>query len=169
MQQPFEPDISNHRGPGRRAVDLISGAVRVAVMLAMLLFVADVLNPFSWRHRRSPLAKRMATETQMLSFQQALLAYTRDYGRPPTTKQGLAALVVPPIPPQPRPWHRYVDAPEIPKDPWGNDYHYASPGRRGERWILRNFGKDGVPGGKGDAADLVLQYEDAVRDVQLGP
>jgi general secretion pathway protein G len=41
----------------------------------------------------------------------------------------------------------------VPADPWGNPYVYKQPGDHGE-YDLISYGKDGVPGGSGEAADL---------------
>ena len=38
-------------------------------------------------------------------------------------------------------------------DPWGNPYQYRQPGEHGE-FDLYSFGKDGQPGGSGEAADI---------------
>ena len=42
---------------------------------------------------------------------------------------------------------------EPPADPWGNPYLYRAPGQRGDFDIL-SLGKDGQPGGEGEAADI---------------
>jgi general secretion pathway protein G len=41
----------------------------------------------------------------------------------------------------------------VPLDPWGNAYVYKTPGDHGDYDML-SFGKDGAPGGSGEAADL---------------
>jgi general secretion pathway protein G len=41
----------------------------------------------------------------------------------------------------------------LPADPWGQQYTYKRPGAHGEYDII-SFGKDGVPGGTGEDADL---------------
>jgi general secretion pathway protein G len=41
----------------------------------------------------------------------------------------------------------------VPPDPWGKPYQYRFPGEHGE-FDLLSWGKDGQPGGTGDAADL---------------
>ena len=46
---------------------------------------------------------------------------------------------------------------DIPMDPWGNPYQYQVPGQDSQPFSLRSFGKDGAPGGEGDAADIVFQ------------
>jgi general secretion pathway protein G len=50
-------------------------------------------------------------------------------GYPPTTEQGLQALVSQPST-EPRPQRWYQLFKEIPKDPWGNNYIYLCPGRK---------------------------------------
>ncbi len=41
----------------------------------------------------------------------------------------------------------------IPNDPWGRPYVYKSPGEHGE-YDLLSLGKDGQPGGSGEASDI---------------
>ena len=41
----------------------------------------------------------------------------------------------------------------VPLDPWGNPYAYKSPGEHGEIDLL-SYGKDGQPGGTGEAEDI---------------
>ena len=43
--------------------------------------------------------------------------------------------------------------PKIPKDPWGNEYRYLSPGQNGEIDIY-SLGRDGQQGGEGFDADI---------------
>jgi general secretion pathway protein G len=38
-------------------------------------------------------------------------------------------------------------------DPWGNPYIYKFPGEHGD-YDLISLGKDGQPGGEGEAADI---------------
>jgi general secretion pathway protein G len=41
----------------------------------------------------------------------------------------------------------------VPLDPWGHAYVYVLPGEHGE-YDLFSYGKDGQPGGTGEAADI---------------
>jgi general secretion pathway protein G len=41
---------------------------------------------------------------------------------------------------------------EIPVDPWGRTYQYRMDGGKG---YVMSYGSDGVPGGSGEAADLI--------------
>jgi general secretion pathway protein G len=42
----------------------------------------------------------------------------------------------------------------VPADPWGRPYRYQSPGAEGADFDIVTLGKDGQPGGTGDAADI---------------
>jgi len=42
----------------------------------------------------------------------------------------------------------------LPKDPWGNAYVYAAPGRDGRKFEIYSFGADGREGGEGQDADI---------------
>lgn len=47
----------------------------------------------------------------------------------------------------------YLDPAVIPKDPWGNEYHYEKPGQHGQFDIV-SYGADGTSGGDGESADI---------------
>jgi general secretion pathway protein G len=89
---------------------------------------------------------------QIDSLEKALDQYRLDTGHYPSTDQGLAALQAQPAnePKWGGPYMRKV----IPPDPWGQPYHYQSPGSHGD-FDLFSYGKDGQSGGVGDAADIV--------------
>jgi len=81
----------------------------------------------------------------------ALDLYELDNGNYPTTQQGLTALVESPTtPPLPKDWNGpYLK--KKPVDPWGNTYHYVSPGvHNREDYDLYSLGKDGTEGGDDD-------------------
>lgn len=92
-----------------------------------------------------------ATKAQIDALQKSLDQYRLDVGRYPSTEQGLAVLVAKPAD-EPK-WAGPYLSKALPKDPWGNDYQYRSPGEHGE-YDLLSFGKDGRPGGESEDADL---------------
>ena len=47
----------------------------------------------------------------------------------------------------------YLEKGKVPKDPWGNEFVYLSPGTHGD-FDLISLGKDGEPGGEGVDADI---------------
>jgi general secretion pathway protein G len=42
----------------------------------------------------------------------------------------------------------------LPKDPWGNPYRYAAPGRDGRDFEIYSYGADGREGGEDQDADI---------------
>lgn len=91
------------------------------------------------------------TRAQIDALQKALDQFRLDVGRYPSTDQGLAALVERPA--GEARWAGPYLAKAVPLDPWGQPYQYRAPGQHGE-YDLQSFGKDGRPGGQGEAADL---------------
>ncbi len=53
--------------------------------------------------------------------------------------------------PEPKNWKQYLQ--QVPKDPWGNDYIYLSPGEHGD-FDLYTLGADGEDGGEGIDATI---------------
>jgi len=88
---------------------------------------------------------------QIKALEDALDQYRLDVGRYPTTEQGLAALDAQPS--GETRWQGPYLKKRVPKDPWGTAYQYQSPGSQGE-YDLSSLGKDGKPGGEGEAADI---------------
>lgn len=69
-----------------------------------------------------------------------------DVGQYPTTEQGLDALVTQPTAsPVPAQWNGpYLKKKKVPKDPWGRDYVYVSPGTHNtESYDLSSLGVSG--------------------------
>ena len=101
-------------------------------------------------------ARVTSAKTQIKNLSQALELFHLNNGFFTTTDQGLAALVAKPtMPPEPRNYPRggYLEKDTVPNDPWGNEYVYICPGRRGDFDII-SFGSDGREGGEDDAADI---------------
>lgn len=104
---------------------------------------------------RTDDARIAATKYDIVTLKKALDLYKLDNRRYPTSEQGLKALFAKPATgPTAVSWkpEGYID--RIPKDPWGNDYQYASPGTRGGEIEIFSFGADGQPGGIGADADI---------------
>ena len=101
---------------------------------------------------RADDARAVAAKQDVAAIMQALKLYRLDNGRYPTTEQSLAALVTKPqSQPVPSNWQKYLD--KVPKDPWGNVYHYLNPGVRGEIDVF-SLGADAQPGGSGADSDV---------------
>ena len=91
-------------------------------------------------------------KAQIELFGAALDEFRLDNGRYPTTEEGLEALRKKPEGLEN--WAGPYLPKEIPKDPWGHDYVYRSPGEHGD-YDLMSYGRDGQPGGEGEDADIV--------------
>ena len=89
---------------------------------------------------------------QIDALEKALDQYRLDMGRYPASEQGLAALYDRPA--GEAKWAGPYLKKAVPLDPWSNAYHYKFPGEHGE-FDLFSYGKDGQPGGSGEAADIV--------------
>ena len=101
-------------------------------------------------------AKRTKAQVQIANMETALKLYKLDNGYYPTTEQGLQALVEPPAVGQlPKAWREggYLEKGKVPKDPWGNEYVYLSPGIHGDCDLI-SYGAEGEPGGEGNDADI---------------
>lgn len=90
-------------------------------------------------------------KAQLDALEKALDQYRLDTGHYPTTEAGLNALVAKPTN-EPK-WAGPYLKKAVPLDPWGRPYSYKAPGEHGE-YDLISFGKDGQPGGAGEAADV---------------
>jgi general secretion pathway protein G len=90
-------------------------------------------------------------KAQIDAFEKALDQYRLDTGRYPSAELGLNALLERP---QNEPkWNGPYLKKAVPLDPWGKPYAYRAPGEKGD-FDLMSYGKDGVPGGSGENADL---------------
>jgi general secretion pathway protein G len=88
---------------------------------------------------------------QIDAFDKALDQYRLDTGHYPSPDQGLAALQAQP---QNEPkWSGPYLKKQPPLDPWGHAYIYKLPGEHSE-FDLISYGKDGQPGGTGEAEDI---------------
>ncbi|MGB2815717.1 MAG: type II secretion system major pseudopilin GspG [Burkholderiaceae bacterium] len=90
-------------------------------------------------------------KAQLDSLEKALDQYRLDTGHYPSTETGLNALVTKPS--SEAKWSGPYLKKAVPLDPWGRAYLYKSPGDHGD-FDLISFGKDGQPGGTGEAEDI---------------
>ncbi|WMJ08295.1 type II secretion system major pseudopilin GspG [Nitrosomonas sp. sh817] len=90
-------------------------------------------------------------QAQIDALEKALHQYRLDVGSYPATEQGLTALVTRPS--NEARWQGPYLSKLPPADPWGRPYVYKYPGDRAE-FDLLSYGKDGQPGGEGEAADI---------------
>lgn len=124
--------------------------IEVMVVVIILGVLATLIMPRIME--RPEQARVMATKSQMRNIESALRMFRLDVGRYPTTSQGLQALVSNPGLDN---WEGpYLEHGRIPRDPWGRDYAYMSPGREGRDYDLLSYGRDGQSGGDGYDAEV---------------
>ena len=91
-------------------------------------------------------------KAQIDALGKALDQYRLDTGQYPSTDLGLKALLERPAN-EPK-WNGPYLRKAVPLDPWGRPYVYKVPGEKGVDFDLVSYGKDGAPGGSGEATDL---------------
>src|SRR5438045_4709143 len=99
------------------------------IMLVISIIVILLGVAVSRLGNTTGVAKAVAVRADIQSIGTQLKLYESINGFLPTTEQGLGALVTQPSS-EPRPTHWYQLFKEVPKDPWGNNYIYLSPGRK---------------------------------------
>lgn len=135
---------------GNRGFTLIEIMVVIAILALLAALVAPKLIG------RSDDAKVADAKIQVKNLETALKLYKLDNGIYPSTEQGLAALIEKPTVGQiPNKYKAegYLESKQVPKDPWGNDFAYLSPGEHGD-YDLYSLGADGVKGGEEKNADI---------------
>ena len=128
--------------------------IEIMVVIVILGILAGLIIPRIMG--RPEEAKQLKARIQIQSLETALRLYRLDNGSYPGTEQGLQALVE-----QSETgsasgkWRKggYLEKGKVPKDPWGYDYVYLSPGVNGEYDIV-SYGADGVPGGEDKNKDI---------------
>ncbi len=128
--------------------------IELMVVVVILGVLASMIVP---RYMgRTDEAKTVKAKIDIAAIETSLKLYKLDNGIYPTTEQGLMALIEKPtIDPLPSNWHEngYLDKKKLPKDPWGGEYLYLSPGVNGDYDIL-SYGADKAPGGDGTNTDI---------------
>lgn len=128
--------------------------IEIMVVIVILAMLAALVGPKLMG--RTDDAKVTDARVQIKNIETALKLYKLDNGFYPGTEQSLGALVTKPtvgVIPKNYKDGGYLESKKIPKDPWGNDYLYVSPGEHGD-YDLFSYGIDGAKGGEGKNADI---------------
>ncbi|MBN1336859.1 MAG: type II secretion system major pseudopilin GspG [Deltaproteobacteria bacterium] len=132
---------SFHRVLGdRRGMTLVEIMVVITIIVSLMAVLSvTVLS-------RLADAQRDQTKIQIRQVEQGLQMYAmRHKGRFPATSDGLAAAA------------KYMPkSGEVPKDAWGNEFQYFSPGTHGDHeYEIISLGRDGKEGGEDADADIL--------------
>ena len=128
--------------------------IELMVVIIILGILAMYIGPKLMG--RTDQAKEVQARVQIEGLETALKLYKLDNGVYPTTEQGLQALIeTPDTGTVPKNWRKggYLEKGKIPKDPWGNEFVYLSPGTQGD-YDITSYGADGVPGGENENKDI---------------
>jgi general secretion pathway protein G len=127
----------------QNAFTLLEIMLVISIIVVLLgLAISKMGNPTGF-------AKGVAVRADVQAIGTQLKLYESMNGFLPTTEQGLQALVTQPST-EPRPQRWYQLFKEVPKDPFGNNYIYLSPGRKNPTsYDLYSAGQDR----KADTAD----------------
>ncbi|MEE4266235.1 MAG: type II secretion system major pseudopilin GspG [Desulfobacteraceae bacterium] len=133
-----------------RGFTLIELMVVIIILGILAMYVAPKIMG------RPGEARQVKARLDIQNLENALKLYKLDNGVYPTTEQGLLALVEQPETGTiPKNWKSggYLEKGKVPKDPWGNEFVYLSPGLKGDFDII-SYGLDGVPGGEEENKDV---------------
>jgi len=132
----------------------VRGAGFTLLELLVVIAIIGLLAAYVGPRYFAQLGKSEVTtaRAQIDAFTKALDTYRLDTGRFPATEQGLNALMTAPA--GVSKWNGPYLGKAVPLDPWGRAYVYRAPGAAGKDYEVLSYGKDGVPGGSGEDADL---------------
>lgn len=121
---------------------LVLGIIAVLVGSAIYLLVGNL-----------DVAKEARVRADIKAIKTQLGVYEMQNLRPPTTEQGLEALVTRPGgEPAPRRWRQLME--KVPLDPWGEPYVYYWPGKKNPKgYDIFSKGADRQLGGDDDIDD----------------
>ena len=128
--------LNRIRNLGSKGFTLIELMV---VMVIIGLLAATVVPKFFGQVDK---AMQQDAQAQIELLGQALDLYRLEKHKYPTSDEGLEAI------------KSYLKK-SIPKDPWGNDFIYESPGKEGRGYDLISYGADNAEGGEGTDLDIV--------------
>jgi general secretion pathway protein G len=118
----------------------------IEVMLVVIIIgilVAMVVPNLSGRGEQARIAAARADIEANITA--ALDLYELDNGKYPTTEQGLSALISEPASESINWSGPYLKKKVVPKDPWGKEYIYQSPGTHNkDEFDLSSQGPDGI-------------------------
>jgi general secretion pathway protein G len=128
--------------------------IELMVVIVVVSVLASLVGPMVFRNVGD--AKHSAARAQIELLGLALDQYRLDNGYYPSTEQGLQALRQPPATePTAANWRGPYLKKDIPQDPWGRPYLYASPALEDpDGYGLKSLGRDGLPGGEREDRDV---------------
>ncbi len=123
--------------------------IELLITIVILGLLASIVAPEMFGKVDS--SKKKTAYAQMQSLESAINTYRLDVGQYPASLAELRQSTQ-------SGWDGPYLPKSIPKDPWGSEYVYRTPGDDGNPFYLASLGKDGTQGGDGDNEDIVLKW-----------
>ena len=120
----------------------------MVVVVIIGLLVAAVAPQFMGQIDKAAVSR---ARQDIRQIETSLNLYRLDNFRYPSTSEGLEALVTNPGEANAPNWRQVLKS--LPRDPWDQPYHYASPGQHGDFDVF-TYGADRQEGGEGVNADI---------------
>ena len=120
--------------------------MEMVVVIAIIALLATIVTPMYFKHVRK--ARVNTAKTQVSLLEQAVMDYQLDTGKLPNSLEDLSSNTS-----SLSKWDGPYLKSKVPKDPWGAEYVFVSPGAHGEFDII-SYGADSQPGGTGSDADI---------------
>ena len=131
---PLAPSRPKRRRPRKKQRGLT--LIEILVVVTILGIIAGIIGINVINALDD--AKKDTAKVQLKNIGDALELYKIKFSRYPSTAEGLGALEKPPEGKKP-----LMDS--VPKDPWGSDYIFVSPGQHSAgKFDLQSTGPDGV-------------------------
>ena len=126
--------------------------IEIMVVVAIIGLLAAVIGVYVVGAQKR--AEREATIIQIRQLESALTLFRSECGRYPNDAEGLGALVKRPA--NCARWQNYLRVPEVPRDPWNQEYEYYEPGEHGQDVEVASRGGDGSLGTTDDLVSWTM-------------
>jgi general secretion pathway protein G len=128
--------------------------VEILVVLAIIGLVAGLVLPNVIGHLQG--ANRKAAKAQIKIIDDSVITYYLDMKAYPSSLDDLVK-----NPGSSAKWGGpYMKDGVVPKDPWGNEYHFDIPGQENRNYDIYSYASDNSSGGTGADADVGSWYQE---------
>jgi general secretion pathway protein G len=126
--------------------------IELLIVMVIIGLLSALVGPKLFGHIGTSKVKAVRAQIEMIGA--GLDTYRLDFGKYPTTEQGLAVLWEKPSDEAlAAKWKGPYLKKKVDKDSWGHEWVYKAPGEHSE-YDLSSLGADGKPEGSGEDADI---------------